>query len=692
MAHLPLETHTPAALSAQKQSRGPQDGASCLISASLLLGVLVSDTLVLSHLICVSVFMLILVVLVTRKQGHRFLLWFVLIAFIAGGAASYAERWRNDTSPIQSSTAGLTKAVILKSEVQEKGRARLWLTNITQHGTDVPQEITGIIRVTIDNLGDQTVIQGDHFEGYLRLFPLSGPLFPDWPDYARKSWSEGIVGTGYGRAPLISSAQSSEAFKGGSVIATLRSHISQAFKQDLTHGNLTLARALFIGERDFSDRSFYTPFRQAGLAHLLAISGLHMGLFCFGIYGVMRFILCLPVTLSGRIGHHKIAGVIALFSGLFYLFLAGTPISAIRAYLMAVIILTAVLGDRRTVTIRNLNIVFILFLLLYPSALYQPAFQLSFAATYGIVLFHNHNRLKRDNRQIAAWKWIGRLYYLIATSFMAIAASFLIVAYHFGTVSPWGILSNIFAIPYTALVIMPLGISYLISLLFSSTSLIAPAFNLGLSGLILFANFMSALPFSSLSLPMPPAIYLPLYAIAAVLAIYMRPLWRVPVVIAAITGVMFWAGQVRPIGALTTNSAGEGAFMRLAILDDGTLYHTHRLSRFWQESYAKLLGTYNASIYLSCRDDCEMTTSTGDRLLISKTEKKIACSRYDIIFTASLSEICDTTSYKSQDADSPQVRILRLTSHTHLLYHNPKIGYYLTKSRQAPPQAIWRSR
>ena len=186
-----------------------------------------------------------------------------------------------------------------------------------------------------------------------------------------------------------------------------------------------------------------------------------MGLFCFGVYGVFRLLLALPVRLSSYIAHHKIAAILALGSGLFYLFLAGTPISAIRAYLMTSFILCAVLWGRRMVTLRKVNYVMMLFLLCYPSSLYQPAFQLSFAATYGIVMLHDSQSGKPRNGKS---KWLRRLYYLVATSAIAIASTFFITAYHCGTVSLWGVVSNIIAIRYTGLVVMPVGVAYVLSL------------------------------------------------------------------------------------------------------------------------------------------------------------------------------------------------------------------------------------
>ena len=182
----------------------------------------------------------------------------------------------------------------------------------------------------------------------------------------------------------------------------------------------------------------------------------------------------MPVRLSAYVGHHKIAAILALLSGGLYLNLAQMPLSAIRAYLMTALILSALLWGRRTVTLRNVNIVFMLFLLVSPSSLYVPAFQLSFAATFSIVVFHEAMRRHRD---VMATKWLRRLCYLIATPAVAIISTFFITAFHFGTFTIWGVMANLFAIPYTGLVVMPVGVVYLMGLIFGIGDVIAPLLN-----------------------------------------------------------------------------------------------------------------------------------------------------------------------------------------------------------------------
>ena len=96
-----------------------------------------------------------------------------------------------------------------------------------------------------------------------------------------------------------------------------------------------IAVALLVGVRDFIPAINYDSFRSSGLDHLLAISGLHIGLFCFSVYGALRLGFALTPAFSQRFAVHKLAAIAALIAGGVYLCLSGFPVSAILAYLIA---------------------------------------------------------------------------------------------------------------------------------------------------------------------------------------------------------------------------------------------------------------------------------------------------------------------------------------------------------------------
>ena len=434
--------------------------------------------------------------LMVMKGHYRIYIAASLIGLSLGMMASLTERHLFSKPLPDKPIATEITATISSYERQSSGRLRLWLINIEDKSHHLTLNSTDKIRIIYDSPTSPPIHIGDRLTGHIQLFPLSPPLFPDWPDYARKSWREGIVATGYVTRAHITSQNQPQSF-----IFNLRTKIAAAIEHDLSPASGTLAKALLIGQRDYSDKDIYDSFRLSGLAHLLAISGLHMGLFCFGVYASFRVFMALHPKSAQYFPPHKLAAYIALAAGFFYLMLAGHPISAIRAYLMASLILIAALIDRRTVTLRNLNLVALIFVICIPSAIYQPAFQLSFAATYGIVMFHD----AMSSRQIfTSHKWARAIAYIIITSLIAVLSTFLFSAYHFGITTLWGVAANIIAIPFTAMIVMPAGVVYLISLIIGLNAILAPIFDFVLSALISFAGIISNLPYAGIIIKMPP--------------------------------------------------------------------------------------------------------------------------------------------------------------------------------------------
>ena len=391
-----------------------------------------------------------------------------------------------------------------------------------------------------------------------------------------------------------------------------------------------------------------------------------MGLFCFGVYGVLRLFLCVSPRASFYIGHHKVAALLAVCAGLFYLFLADTPISAIRAFLMTSIILAAVLFDRRTVTLRNVNIVFVVFVLCFPSALYQAAFQLSFVATYGIVIFHSNMKSKS---WLNSHKWVRRLVYLIMTSVVAIAATLPVISYHFGVVSAWGVLANLIAIPLTAMIIMPAGICYLLFMGLGLDALIAPVFQASLSVLYWLASHIASWPLTAITIKKPPAIILPLCAMSVIMALIYRNKTRYAALLSLGALILFWIIQAVPQGVITPRGQGIG----FAYLDNDTLYHTARLTPFWRDSYRRLLGDYNTTQYLRCQKGCDLTVSDGTSIVIKPQPKEGACPEAaDLIIT--LADLSCNTAF---------VIVIKAQDLPILLYHDPPFGYRYKTT--APP-------
>jgi competence protein ComEC len=215
-----------------------------------------------------------------------------------------------------------------------------------------------------------------------------------------------------------------------------------------------LAGSLLLAQRDGLDPAVRERFARAGLSHLLAISGLHVGLVC----GML--LLLGSVFRLGR----RWAAVVAAAGTLGYVLLLGAPHSALRAALQLILVLTASMLQRPTRPEAMIAAAALVLLARDPAALLSPGFQLSFAGVAGLLALRPPllGLLGGDasGRRLArARRWLADA---LATSIAATLATAPIVAWHFGQVAPVGIVANLVAIPLLSLALPALALSLLV--------------------------------------------------------------------------------------------------------------------------------------------------------------------------------------------------------------------------------------
>ena len=183
-------------------------------------------------------------------------------------------------------------------------------------------------------------------------------------------------------------------------VAQLRYTVAARAEAVIGGADGAVAGALLTGLRASIPDKVWSDMQIAGLAHLLAISGLHMTLVAGTVFLGCRFLLSLWPALALRVVPKKPAAVVALLAALFYLILAGATVPTQRAFMMASVALLAVLLDRNPLSLRLLAYAALAVLVIAPESLLGPSFQMSFAAVIGLIAFYEHRRLTQ-RRQLA---------------------------------------------------------------------------------------------------------------------------------------------------------------------------------------------------------------------------------------------------------------------------------------------------
>ena len=146
-----------------------------------------------------------------------------------------------------------------------------------------------------------------------------------------------------------------------------------------------VAAAMVTGKRDFLSNDAKDLIREAGIFHVITISGVQMTLVAGIFFFVARRLLALSPTLALNYPIKKWAAVVAMIGSAFYDVATGSRVGAERALIMTLIVLGAVILDRRALTMRNLAFAAFAIVALEPEAVLGVSFQLSFAAVGALV-------------------------------------------------------------------------------------------------------------------------------------------------------------------------------------------------------------------------------------------------------------------------------------------------------------------
>ncbi|PSL20659.1 ComEC/Rec2 family competence protein [Shimia abyssi] len=283
------------------------------------------------------------------------------------------------------------------------------------------------------------------------LSPPSGPVEPGGFDFQRHAWFQRLGAVGYSRVPVV---ELGPRHRGAHVFA-LRMRLSKAVQNRLPGAVGGFAAAVTTGDRSGMPVGTIEDLRISNLAHLLAISGLHMGLLAGFVFAAVRVGLAMIPAVALRVNSKKVAAVVALVASAGYLMLSGGSVSTQRAFLMTSVMLTAVLMDRRALSLRAVAVAAVLVLVLRPEALLGPGFQMSFAATTALIVVFGWLR----EREVSFGpKWLQPVIAVVISSFVAGMATAPFAAVHFNQIAHFGLPANLLSVPIMGTVVVPAAV------------------------------------------------------------------------------------------------------------------------------------------------------------------------------------------------------------------------------------------
>ncbi|HEY2524747.1 MAG TPA: DNA internalization-related competence protein ComEC/Rec2 [Candidatus Binataceae bacterium] len=242
--------------------------------------------------------------------------------------------------------------------------------------------------------------------------------------------------------------------------AAIRARIGVFIDANLAGERRAEMRALVIGDRGGIDEALRQRFALTGLAHMLVISGLHLGFVAAAAFSVVRLLMMFFPTLTALGYANKAAACIAALAASAYAAIAMPHISTTRALVMVLAYALAVIADRARALLASLALAAIVICLAMPGSTADIGFQLSFASVLAIVLgmhrfapwwrrrFSSHDS---DHAPLLLPRIAAAIAGYVAVSFWALLGVAPLTAYHFNQFSTVGVIANSVVVPVMAL-------------------------------------------------------------------------------------------------------------------------------------------------------------------------------------------------------------------------------------------------
>lgn len=446
------------------------------------------------------------------------------------------------------------------------GAPRLLLDRLVIYGME-PDETPARIRLTaLDRVSDEMPPPGTRIRAYATLMPAGLPVEPGAFDFRRRAFFERLGGVGLIRGHIVEvemGAAASLSDRARLAIAQVRDTTSRGLRSMLPGPEGAFAAALIVGDRADIDEADAEALRASNLAHLLAISGLHMGILTGLVFGVVRLLLATVPWTAFHLSTKKVAAGAALLAGLGYLMLSGATVATQRAFVMVAVALIAVLADRPAITLRALAVAALIILVWRPISVLDVGFQMSFAATIALVAgFEALSRRsskgpsKRGHWAITVVKGVG-LYVLglLLSSLLAGLATAPFAAFHFNRTAPYGLLSNLLALPIMGFWIAPTAV---LAGILAPLGLAQPVLDLmgfGIARILDIAHFVSGLPGAVRPVGVAQDLVLGLMALGGLWLALWTGRWRLIGCLPVVFGLVVWSLPERRPDVLVSDSA-----------------------------------------------------------------------------------------------------------------------------------------
>ncbi|MEE9275857.1 MAG: ComEC/Rec2 family competence protein [bacterium] len=419
---------------------------------------------------------------------------------------------------------------------------RLHIEVLRFHARGVRVPARGAVRLTLSGPLREALEVGDRIRvGRVRLRPPRGYRNPGGFDYREFLRLRSVHALAFASPEKVERLVPAERMAGWRALYAFRARMRDHLRAALPPAHAGLLEAMTLGLRESLSPEIRDTFRRAGVAHLLAISGLHVGFismfFFFALRGIFRrlppgvFPLA-PIVLTPA----KAASIAAIPIIILFTLMTGARVSTVRAAIMVVFYLLSRILERPRGALHSVLLAALFILLLEPGFIWDAGFQLSFVAVTAIILAAG--RLPAPAPGQGPWRrdwWRTRFLQFAGIQGVVSFAMVPLTAWYFQQLHPIGLVTNFILIPIASLAV---PLAFLVSafgaaasrLLSAAGDALAPAhvlLRLLAGAMISVSGAASAVPGGTLTIPPPGPLLIASFLLTLACALGgWRKLWR----------------------------------------------------------------------------------------------------------------------------------------------------------------------
>lgn len=534
---------------------------------------------------CIAILILSLALFKTRSP---FILSIAMISISVGFNAAALRTWILDTQFIDENIYDIKITANVDEVSRSESSQRVVLTNI--HSPDI---FAYPNKMRISSKSNTSFKIGDKITTRASIMPPPHPTLHDGFNYRFYAYFKGINAIGYTtrNIKVIEESQNNSSFHNW--IENLRLHIKSQFLAMCAAPYGAIAAGMLMGDASAIDPITAEAVRISGIAHIIAISGMHIVVIIAIIFFLSNALLSLSTYIISNYSTKKISAFIAIIITSFYLLIAGSPISAQRAFVMSSITLIAIILDRNASPMRSIAIAALVLMILTPESIMSASLQMSLAAC--ICLVATFDVSKKICERIGFDSQIKRILTYCTSIVVATLAAGLATApyviYHFNQFSTYSILTNLFAIPLSDFLIMPLGLAAMVAMPFGLEAPFMFLLEKSIMLMIEYAKYISSLPYASLYIPSLSHTGIIIFSLSALLLCTLKTPIR----------YLMWALILLSFSTINATAPdiiidSSGKLISLKLADNKFAFSNERSAKFSKKTWVENFGIKHAEI------------------------------------------------------------------------------------------------